>query len=134
MIANMTSRNQKFLKLLSRQYPNVQAASSEIINLNAILNLPKGTEHFLSDLHGENEAFHHILKNGSGVIKKKIDEQFGTALTHAERRSLATLIYYPEEKLQIIKKEVSNIQDWYKITLYRLVDICLLYTSDAADD
>ncbi len=129
MIANMASRNQKFLKLLSRQYPNVQAASSEIINLNAILNLPKGTEHFLSDLHGENEAFHHILKNGSGVIKKKIDEQFGTALTHAERRSLATLIYYPEEKLQIIKKEVTNLQDWYKITLYRLVDICRVVAS-----
>lgn len=119
----------KFLKLLSKQYPNIQTASSEIINLNAILNLPKGTEHFLSDLHGEHEAFEHIMRNASGVIKKKIDEQFGTSLTHAQRKSLATLIYYPEEKLRIVKQETENLDDWYKITLYRLVDICRVVAS-----
>ncbi len=122
-------QQEKFLKLLSKQYPNVQTASSEIINLNAILNLPKGTEHFLSDLHGEHEAFEHIMRNASGVIKKKIDEQFATSLTSSERRSLATLIYYPEEKLNIIKENNDSINDWYKITLYRLVDICRVVAS-----
>ncbi len=122
-------QQEKFLNLLSKQYPNIQAASSEIINLNAILNLPKGTEHFLSDLHGEHEAFEHIMRNASGVIKKKIDEQFATSLTPAERRSLATLIYYPEEKLNIIKAKTENLNDWYKITLYRLVDICRIVAS-----
>lgn len=119
----------KFLKLLSERYPNIQTASSEIINLNAILNLPKGTEHFLSDLHGEHEAFEHIMRNASGVIKKKIDEQFETSLTLAERKSLATLIYYPEEKLRIIKEQTDSLKDWYKITLYRLVDICRVVAS-----
>lgn len=122
-------QQEKFLKLLSKQYPNIQTASSEIINLNAILNLPKGTEHFLSDLHGEHDAFEHIMRNASGVIKKKIDEQFATSLTSAERRSLATLIYYPEEKISIVKEKSENINDWYKITLYRLVDICRVVAS-----
>ena len=124
-----TQEDKKFLRLLSKQYPNIQAASSEIINLNAILNLPKGTEHYLSDLHGEHEAFEHIMRNASGVIKKKIDEQLGTSLTHAQRKSLATLIYYPEEKLRIVKQETENLDDWYKITLYRLVDICRIIAS-----
>ena len=123
------NQQERFLKLLAKKYPNIQAASSEIINLNAILNLPKGTEHYLSDLHGEFEAFEHIMRNASGVIKKKIDEQFSTALTSSQRRSLATLIYYPEEKLEIIKKEKDNLHDWYKVTLYRLVDICRVVAS-----
>lgn len=123
------TENQKFLKLLSERYPNIQTASTEIINLNAILNLPKGTEHYLSDLHGEHEAFEHIMRNASGVIKKKIDEQFSTSLTNAERKSLATLIYYPEEKLKIVKKAAENLGDWYKVTLYRLVDICRVIAS-----
>ena len=122
-------QNIRFLKLLAKQYPNIQAASSEIINLNAILNLPKGTEHFISDLHGEYEAFNHMLKNASGVIKKKIDEHFGTTLTERERKTFATLIYYPREKLSIIKNQVENLEDWYKITLYRLVDLCNIIAS-----
>ncbi len=121
--------HEKFLKLLSKRYPNVQTASSEIINLNAILNLPKGTEHYISDLHGEHEAFEHIMRNASGVIKKKIDEQFATTLTPTDRRSLATLIYYPEEKLRIIKRTTDDIDDWYQITLYRLVEICRVIAS-----
>ncbi len=120
---------QKFLKLLAKRYPSIQAASSEIINLNAILNLPKGTEHFLSDLHGEHEAFEHIMRNASGVLKKKIDERFSTALTPGQRKTLATLIYYPEEKLQIIKKNCDKLADWYKVTLYQLVDICRMTAS-----
>ncbi len=120
---------QKFLRLLAKRYPNIQAASSEIINLNAILNLPKGTEHFLSDLHGEHEAFEHILRNASGVLKRKIDERFATTLTPEQRKSLATLIYYPEEKLKIIKRGEENLEDWYRVTLYRLVDICRMTAS-----
>ena len=114
----------EYLKLLSRSYPSISAAATEIINLQAILNLPKGTEHFLSDLHGENEAFLHILKNASGVIKTKIDEIFSTMMKEAERRSLATLIYYPEAKLEIIKKDTDDIEDWYKVTLYQLIELC----------
>lgn len=124
-----TYENDKFLRLLSQKYPNAQAASSEIINLNAILHLPKGTEHFMSDLHGEYEAFGHIMRNASGAIKRKIDERFETSLTDAQRKSLATLIYYPEEKLRIIKNETVNMDDWYKITLYQLVDICRVTAS-----
>lgn len=119
----------KFLKLLSKQYPNIQTATSEIINLNAVLNLPKGTEHFLSDLHGEYEAFSHILRNASGVIKSKIDEKFHTTLTHSECKALATLIYYPRQKLALVKKEQKHLNDWYKVTLYRLVDICRIVGS-----
>ena len=89
----------RYLRLLARQYPTVQAASTEIINLQAIMNLPKGTEHFISDIHGEYEAFLHILNSCSGVVKEKLDEIFSTSLTRAERDELATLIYYPEEKL-----------------------------------
>lgn len=119
----------KFLQLLSQEYPNIQTASSEIINLNAILNLPKGTEHFLSDLHGEYEAFSHILRNASGVIKQKIDNCFQTTLTRAERKTLATLIYYPRQKLELLKKEQQHLNDWYKVTLYRLVEICRMVAS-----
>lgn len=111
------------LKLLAKQYPTIAEASTEIINLNSILNLPKGTEHFLTDIHGEYEQFNHVLKNGSGSIRRKIDEEFGNTLREKEKKSLATLIYYPEEKLAIVANEEDNLDDWYKITLHRLVQI-----------
>lgn len=114
----------KYLKLLAKQYPTIAEASTEIINLKAILNLPKGTEHFLTDLHGEYEPFVHVLKNGSGVVKRKIESVFGNSLMDSEKRSLATLVYYPEQKLDIVLKEEENIDDWYKINLYRLIELC----------
>ena len=118
------SNYNKFLKLLSIDYPDISTAAGEIIKLKAILNLPKGTEHFMSDIHGEYEAFNHILNNGSGVIRKKIDEKLGATVSAAERTRLATLIYYPEKKLRIIKEEEADIENWYKITIYRLVEVC----------
>lgn len=114
----------KYLKLLSKQYPTIATASTEIINLEAILNLPKGTEHFLSDIHGEYEPFVHVLKNASGMIKGKIEEVFGNSLLEKDKKSLATLIYYPERKLQLILKEVEDVDDWYKIILHRLIEVC----------
>ena len=113
----------KYLERLSELYPTISAASTEIINLQSILNLPKGTEHFLIDIHGEYEAFFHVLKNGSGSVRRKIDEVFGNTLSNKDKRSLATLIYYPKEKLKLIGKEEENMEDWYKITLYRLIAI-----------
>ena len=113
----------KYLKSLARQYPNIAAASTELINLQAILNLPKGTEHFLTDIHGEYEQFAHVLKNGSGAVRRTIDEVFENALSNKDKKSLATLIYYPVEKLDIVISEEDNIEDWYKITLHRLVQI-----------
>lgn len=115
----------KYLKSLAKQYPTIAAASTEIINLQAILNLPKGTEHFMTDIHGEYEQFNHILKNGSGSIRRKIDEEFGNTLSIKDKKSLATLIYYPREKLDLVLREEdeSSIEDWYKITLHRLVQI-----------
>ncbi|MDV4151059.1 fructose-1,6-bisphosphatase [Clostridium sp. AL.422] len=120
---------QNYLKLLSKQYPSIAEASTEIINLEAILNLPKGTEHFLSDIHGEYEPFIHVLKNGSGVVKRKIEDIFGNSLMESEKKSLATLVYYPEQKLEIVLKEEKNINDWYKITLYRLIELCRFVSS-----
>lgn len=114
----------RYLKLLSSQYPTIAAACTEVINLQAILNLPKGTEHFLSDIHGENESFDHVLKNASGVIKRKIKDLFGKSLGENDIKSLATLIYYPEQKLEIVLKQEQNLEDWYRITLYRLIEIC----------
>lgn len=114
----------KYLKLLAKQYPTIADASTEIINLQAVLNLPKGTEHFLTDIHGEYESFNHVLKNASGVIKRKIKAALGNSLTEKDVKSLATLIYYPEQKLDMIYKEERNLDDWYKVTLYRLVEIC----------
>ena len=113
----------KYLISLAKQYPTVASACTEIINLQAILNLPKGTEHFLTDIHGEYEQFVHVLKNGSGAVRRAVDEELGNALSDKDRRSLATLIYYPEEKLDIIEETEDNIEDWYKITLHRLVAI-----------
>jgi fructose-1,6-bisphosphatase-3 len=114
----------RYLQLLAKQYPNIAEACTEIINLQAILNLPKGTEHFLTDIHGEYEPFIHVLKNASGVIKRKINDIFGNSLRQSDIKSLATLIYYPEQKLEIIMKQEVNLEDWYKITLYRLIEIC----------
>lgn len=119
----------KYLELLSENFSNIQEVCTEIINLKAILNLPKGTEHFLSDLHGEYESFLHILKNASGVIKIKIDEIFNNTMSNDERKKLATLIYYPEEKLKLIKKEVKDLNEYYRITLYRLIEICRVVAS-----
>ena len=114
----------KYLKVLSKQYPSISKASTEIINLEAILNLPKGTEHFISDIHGEYEQFVHILKNGSGVIKRKIEELFSNSIRDSEKKTLATLVYYPEQKLELIEKEEDNIDDFYRIYIYRLVELC----------
>lgn len=111
------------LKILSRQFKNIEEVSEEIINLQAILNLPKGTELFLSDIHGEYGSFSNILNNGSGIIKSKIDNLFNNLITEKDKRALATLIYYPEEKLQIEKEKQNDIEEWYSITLFRLVEV-----------
>ena len=120
---NLTDMELMYLKTLAVQYPTIAAASTEIINLQAILNLPKGTEHFLTDIHGEYEQFNHVLKNGSGSVRSKIDEEFGNTLSDRDKRGLATLIYYPKEKLELVLKSEENIEDWFKITLHRLVQI-----------
>lgn len=112
-----------YLKILAKQYPNIASASTEIINLQSILNLPKSTEHFMTDIHGAYEQFLHILRNGSGSIRRKIDEEFGNTLSEKDKKSLATLIYYPVEKLDIVTRTEDNLGDWYKITLHRLVQI-----------
>ena len=112
----------RHLKILSKQYTNIEQVAEEIINLQAILNLPKGTELFLSDIHGEYGSFSHILNNGSGIIRNKIEDIFNNQITERDRRQLATLIYYPEEKLALIKKEVEDIKEWYSINLYRLIE------------
>lgn len=114
---------EKYLKILSRQYKNEREVISEIVNLQAIMSLPKGTEHFLTDIHGEAEQFSHVLRNGSGSIRRKIEEVFGFEQTSEEKRSLATLIYYPKEKLDIVKKTQEDINDWYLVTLHRLVAV-----------
>ena len=112
-----------YLKSLSKQFPTIASAATEIINLQAILNLPKGTEHFLTDIHGEYEQFNHVLKNGSGSVRRKIDDEFGNTLSIRDKKSLATLIYYPAEKLEVVMEEEDNLEDWYKITLHRLVQM-----------
>ena len=114
----------RYLQLLSRSFPTIADASTEIINLEAILNLPKGTEHFLTDIHGEYEAFQHVLKNGSGAVKRKVNEIFAHALRESEKKELCTLIYYPEEKLRLIKAQEKELDDWYQITLNQLVKVC----------
>ncbi|MCH5253581.1 MAG: fructose-1,6-bisphosphatase [Lachnospiraceae bacterium] len=121
----MKELEHRYLKSLAKQYPTIASASTEIINLQAILNLPKGTEHFMTDIHGEYEQFNHVLKNGSGSVRRKIDEEFGNTLSNKDKKSLATLIYYPREKLDIMLREEdeTTILDWYKITLHRLVQI-----------
>ncbi len=119
----------KYLRSVARSYPTIAAASTEIINLQAIMNLPKGTEHFLTDIHGEYEQFCHVLKNGSGSVRRKIDEEFGNTLSSKDKKSLATLIYYPEQKLEVILAQEENPDDFYKITLHRLIKILRRVTS-----
>ena len=118
-----------YLEQLSEMYPTIGKASSEIINLQAILNLPKGTEHFVSDVHGEYEAFSHVLKNGSGAVRKKIDDVFGLAMNKADKAALATLIYYPREKMELIKQDEPDMDSWYKTTLYKLIEVCKTVSS-----
>ena len=113
-----------YLQLLSQSFPNIAEASTEIINLEAIMNLPKGTEHFLADLHGESEAFQHVLKNASGNIKRKVNELFGNDIRESEKKELCTLIYYPEQKLELIKAQEQDLDDWYRITIHQLVKVC----------
>ena len=113
----------RYLERLSDLYPTIAAASTEIINLQAILNLPKGTEHFLTDIHGEWEAFSHVLKNGSGAVRSKIEDVFGYTLGKREKQELATLIYYPKEKTEQVKRTEKHMEDWYKIQLYRLIEV-----------
>ncbi|MCI8872709.1 MAG: fructose-1,6-bisphosphatase [Lachnospiraceae bacterium] len=114
----------RYLKGLAKQYPTIPAAATEIINLQAILSLPKGTEHFITDIHGEYDQFQHIMKNGSGAIKRKIEEEFCNSLSVAEKKNIAILIYYPELKLKQVVRQEDNMEDWYKVTLYRLIRIC----------
>lgn len=113
----------RYLKLLSEKFPSISQAATEIINLEAILSLPKGTEHFLSDLHGESKAFKHVLKNASGVIRRKVDEVFGMSMREADKNELCSLIYYPEEKLQLIKEKETDLDDWYRITIHQIVAV-----------
>ena len=119
-----TPQDIRYLKLLRKQYKTIQEASAEVAHLRAVLRLPKGTEHFLSDLHGEHEAFLHILHNASGVIKRKINDLYGNILSSHERDMLSTLIYYPDEKLALLKKQGVVSDEWYRLTIYRLVEVC----------
>ena len=129
-IANLYGdSNQRVLELLSQSFPNIAAASTEIINLEAIMNLPKGTEHFVADIHGEYEAFLHILKNASGNIRRKVAELYGNTMRESEIRNLCSLIYYPEKKLEYIKAMEEDLNDFYNITLHQLVKICQTVSS-----
>lgn len=119
----------RMLELLSQNFPTVSAASTEIINLEAILNLPKGTEHFVADVHGEHEAFDHIVRNASGNIRRKVNEIFSNSMRDEEIRRLCTLIYYPERKLKEIKETEAEIDDFYNVTLHRLVKVCRTVSS-----
>ena len=114
----------RYLQLLAQTFPTIADASTEIINLQAILHLPKGTEHFLADLHGEYRAFQHVLKNASGNIRRKVGNLFGTTLREQEKRELCTLIYYPEQKLQLVKAAEQDLDDWYHVTIHQLVSVC----------
>ena len=129
MRESLATPDLRYLRMLSRQYPTVQAASTEIVNLQAILNLPKGTEHFISDVHGEYEAFLHILNSASGVVREKMDEILASSVSKADRDELVTLIYYPVEKLEEVQREIDDMEEWYRITLHRLIDVCRLVTS-----
>ena len=122
----MERAEKRYLELLSRSFPSAAKASAEIINLSAVLNLPKGTEFFASDIHGEYEAFSHILRNGSGSIRLKIEDVFGDALDASEKRSLASLIYYPRERMELVLADADDDakQRWYAEVLPRLVSVC----------
>ena len=119
-----TPEELRYLRMLARQFPTVRAAGTEVINLQAIMNLPKGTEHFISDVHGEHEAFLHILNSCSGVVRQTLDDLFGNSVTSAEIDELATLIYYPREKMELILPNAADPEEWYRITLHRLVEVC----------
>ena len=114
-------KTEKFLKILARQYPTERSVITELVNIQAILNLPKGTEHFLTDIHGEYEQFTHVLRNGSGSVFQKIDEVFGNSETEETKKDLATLIYYPSERLEYLRTKIKNLDDWYMVTIHRLV-------------
>lgn len=125
-------RDLKYLKLLAKSFPTEQTACTEIINLEAILNLPKGTEHFITDLHGENEAFEHVLRNGSGVIRQKVEMIFGATLTETEIRELCTLIYYPEDKIRAVRSTLRTrvkMQEWYRVMLMRIIQVMAVCSS-----
>jgi fructose-1,6-bisphosphatase-3 len=124
-----TANDLLYLRLLAKQFPSIQAASSEVINLSASLHLPKGTEHFLSDIHGEYEAFSHVMRSGSGSIKRKIDDLFATEMTAAERKSFATLIYYPRQKLSLVVPGLPDSETWFRQTLLNLIRLCRLVSS-----
>lgn len=121
--------NIKYLRILAQKYPTIQDVATHIITLTSFNALPKGTEHFMSDLHGESQAFIHILNNASGVIREKIDELFGHILSSDERANFATLIYYPQRKLELVKKQVRDMDDWYRVTLQRMVELCRMVAS-----
>jgi len=120
----INEQDRHYLQLLSQSFPTIADAAKEIINLEAVMNLPKGTEHFLADLHGESEAFQHVLKNASGNIKRKVNELFGNTIRESEKKELCTLIYYPEQKLELIKAQETDLDDWYRITIHQLVKVC----------
>ena len=122
-------RDVAYLRLLAREYPTIKAAGSEIINLTAIQGLPKGTEYFFSDLHGEHEAFIHLLRSSSGIIREKIKETFGYVIPEAEEEELANLIYYPDKVLNQIAQSGNDTEDWKTITIYRLLQISKVVSS-----
>ena len=126
---NQTEDHRKYLELLAREFPTQEATITEIINLQAIINLPKGTEHFMSDLHGEYEAFYHILNNSSGVIREKVDMLFTETMNDRDRKNLCTLIYYPKEKLDMMDKDNPITETWAKMTLRRLLRLARLLSS-----
>ncbi len=126
----LNTNDLRYLKMLSHQYPTIQAASTEIINLQVIMGLPKGTEHFISDVHGEYEAFLHILNSCSGVVREKLDELFGPCIPRADLDQLATLIYYPREKLEHLQTQIKDMDEWYRITLHRLTDLSRLVSAE----
>lgn len=122
-------KDKRYLELLAESFPSISDAATEIINLEAILSLPKGTEHFLSDLHGEANAFQHVLNNASGVIRRKVDDIFGISMREADKRNLCTLIYYPEERLRLVREQETDLHDWYRITLHQVVEVARMISS-----
>ena len=129
METNSDQKKIRYLQLLARNYPDIQSVSTEIINLRAIMNLPKGTEHFISDIHGEYEGFRHILRNASGSVRSKIDMALGDFVSVADRRELAALIYYPKLKLKQLQTKKALSREWYTLTLKQLVAVCRITTS-----
>lgn len=125
----MAYTKSRYLEQLSESYPTIGRATTEIINLQSVLNLPKGTEHFLSDIHGEYEAFSHVLRNGSGAVRKKIDDVFGHTLGTSEKVALASLIYYPKERIELMRDSEPDMENWYRVSLYRLIEVCKVLSS-----